>query len=113
MNETTRPTEEVDHLENMKREHAQKTFFLQAFAPSPFHWHFQQAYDALAADLYLPGISGLLNGIEASLRTTVSEIEGRGTDGDLGTLMSNNSLLRSAETHGMDISLSHISQVRR
>ena len=55
--------------------------------------------------LYLPGVSGLLNGIEASLRTVIVEIEGRSQDGDLGSYMSNNSLLRSAEHYGMKVDL--------
>lgn len=57
-------------LDDIKRESLQRAYFTSACAPSPFHWHFQQAYEALITDLYLPGVSGLLNGIEASLRTT-------------------------------------------
>lgn len=102
--ELTKEDGEEDMLEEIKREHLQKDYFGSACAPSPFHWHFQQAYQALAANLYLPGISGLLNGIEASLRTTIVELEGRSLRGDLGPVM-HNSLLRSAEQHGMDINL--------
>lgn len=91
-------------LEDIEHEFLQKAYFASACAPSPFHWHFQQAYEALIAALYLPGVSGLLNGIEGSLRTTVAALEGRSMDGDLGAVM-HNSLLRSAEQHGMNINL--------
>ncbi len=78
------------------------TYFLRAFTPSPFHWHFQQAYEALQQNLFLPGLSGLLNAIEASLRATICELENTTLDGDLGRVMSN-SLLRNAKKHGMKI----------
>lgn len=75
---------------------------MRAFAPSPFHWHFQQASDALESDLYLPGLSGLLNGIEASLRTLCSRVIERPLDGDLGRVMSN-PLLKEAKEIGLKI----------
>lgn len=95
---------EDELTEIWKREHEQKRYFLNACAPSPFHWHFQQAYNALTSNLFLPGLSGLLNGIEASLCTTMCRLEGRDLDGDLGYVMSNQ-LLRAAAAHGMNIEL--------
>lgn len=89
-------------IADIERGHLQSTYFISACAPSPFHWHFHQAYEALRKELFLPGVSGLLNGIEASLRTTLTELGGRPLDGDLGSVM-NNSLLRAAEIHGMAI----------
>ena len=75
--------EQQAYLEDVKKRHLEGTFFLRAFAPSPFHWHFQQAYEALQRKLFLPDLSGLLNGIEASIRTTSCELRGVPLDGDL------------------------------
>jgi hypothetical protein len=90
------------YLEEVKKRHLEGTFFLRAFAPSPFHWHFQQAYEALQRELFLPGLSGLLNGIEASIRTTSCELRGDPLGGDLGPVMSNR-LLREARALGMNV----------
>lgn len=90
------------YAKELKRRHLEQTFFMRALAPSPFHWQFQQAYDALQNDLYLPGLSGLLNGIEASLRTICCHIKDIPLDGDLGRVMSNG-LLKEARDHGMNI----------
>lgn len=92
------------YLTDVQRRQKESTFFLRAFAPSPFHWHFHQAYEALQKDLFLPGASGLLNGIEASIRTTLCELEGRPLDGDQGTVMSNR-LLREAQDKGINTSV--------
>lgn len=93
--------DELPFMEEAKRQ----AFFSSLLAPSPFHWHFTQAANALKKEYYLPGISGLLNGIEASLRTTLTAIAGRELQGDLGTLMSTNGLLREARIAGMQVEL--------
>ncbi|MCZ8088704.1 MAG: hypothetical protein O9247_01220 [Rhodobacteraceae bacterium] len=87
-----------------RNEHHAQTFFVRVLAPSHFHWHFHQAYKALQSNLFLPGVSGLLNGIEASIRTLICEVEGRPLDGDLGKVMSNR-LLSEASGKGLDVSL--------
>ncbi len=81
-----------------------RLYFASMLAPSDYHWHFIQAIDALTASLYLPGVSSLLNGLEASIRVTICEKAGRDLNGDLGTTMSNG-LLREASSHGLDISI--------
>ena len=93
-----------DFVRKSMEEHRIKTFFGSLLAPSPFHWHFQQAYEALVSEYYLPGISGLLNGIEHSLRATVATLDGKDLDGDIGTSLSNKLLLEAYEK-GMDINI--------
>src|ERR1700730_7288933 len=44
--------------------------FLSLCAPEQ-HWFFSQGHDAYVHELYLPALSSLLNGIEASLRVTL------------------------------------------
>ena len=39
------------------------------------HWFFVQAVDALEHELYIPACSSMLNGIEASLRITMHQLE--------------------------------------
>lgn len=52
-----------------------KHFFLEKLSAAEFHWFFVQAVGAIENELYLPAISSLLNGIEASLRVTVAQLE--------------------------------------
>ncbi len=49
-------------------------FFFEALSAAEFHWFFVQGLAALRAELYLPGVSSLLNGIEASLRVTIHQL---------------------------------------
>jgi hypothetical protein len=90
------------YLAGVTQRHLDQTFFARALAPSPFHWHFQQASDALAVGLFLPGMSGLLNGIEASLRTVCCRVKGHSLAGNLGRVMSN-PLLKEAREVGLKI----------
>lgn len=94
--------ERADLASAFQKQHLDRIFFVHVLSPSHFHWHFHQAYEALQCELFLPGVSGLLNGIEASIRTLICELEGRPLDGDLGKVMSN-SLLREASDKGLDV----------
>ena len=53
---------------------AEANFFFEALSAAEFHWFFVQGLTALRAELYLPGVSALLNGIEASLRVTMHQL---------------------------------------
>lgn len=53
---------------------AEANFFFEALSAAEFHWFFIQGLTALRAELYLPGVSALLNGIEASLRVTIHQL---------------------------------------
>ena len=53
---------------------AEANFFFEALSAAEFHWFFVQGLTALRAELYLPGVSALLNGIEASLRVTIHQL---------------------------------------
>jgi len=101
------PGDEPALVARWKKETLDKTFFMRVCAPSPYHWHFYQAYMALKSDLFLPGLTGLLNGIEVSLRTTICVLEDRDIRGDQGKTMSN-SLLRHALELGIDVTILQI-----
>jgi hypothetical protein len=53
---------------------SEANFFFEALSAAEFHWFFIQALTALRVELYLPGVSALLNGIEASLRVTLHQV---------------------------------------
>lgn len=92
-------------LEKSQRDAARKSFFIGALLNPAFHWHFTQGQQALEQELYLPGVSALLNGIEASLRVTMAELSG----GDPEKLeLSNyqllsNTLLRQGRDAGLPV----------
>ena len=50
-------------------------FFILYCGDAAMHWFFVQAIDALEHDLYIPACSAILNGIEASLRITIHQLE--------------------------------------
>jgi len=69
-----------------------------------FHWHFTQGLQALDSELYVPGTVCLLNGIEASIRITMYQLDDPDIPEpeDLGSTLSN-SLLRQAREVGIDV----------
>lgn len=56
------------------REHKENLFFTQQGLGAEVHWFFTQALQALKYELYLPACTSFLNGIEASIRVTLSQI---------------------------------------
>ena len=50
-------------------------FFSTYLGDPSIHWFFIQAIKALEHDLYIPACSAILNGVEASLRRTVHQME--------------------------------------
>ena len=50
-------------------------FFIFYCGDPVIHWFFVQAIDALEHGLYIPACSAILNGIEASLRITIHQLE--------------------------------------
>lgn len=64
-----------EFLDQGIREHREKVFFLEQGLGAEVHWFFTQALQALKNDLYLPACTSFLNGIEASIRVTLSQVE--------------------------------------
>lgn len=63
-----------DKLTIFQRTKATQYFTLYCGDPL-IHWFFVQAIDALEHELYIPACSSMLNGIEASLRITIHQLE--------------------------------------
>jgi hypothetical protein len=51
--------------------HEVRNLFFESLCAAEQHWFFVQGHDAYVHELYLPSLSSLLNGIEASLRVTL------------------------------------------
>ena len=52
-----------------------RNFFFERLCAAEFHWFFVQGVDCMFNEFYVPAVSSLLNGIEASLRITISQIQ--------------------------------------
>jgi len=99
------PQEHFDSLEYDTTRQSLLNFFAKHLCAAEFHWFFIQGIDAILNRLYIPGVSSLLNGIEASLRITLAQVE----SGDFANIspycVLSNKLIRDARVIGMPISV--------
>lgn len=82
-----------------------RNFFFERLCAAEFHWFFIQGVDALMNGLYVPAVSSLLNGLEASLRVTINQINNPSDELlDLSPykVLSNN-LIKDARDIGMPV----------
>ena len=82
----------------------EQVFFIEQGLGAEVHWFFTQAVQALNKELYLPACTSFLNGIEASLRVTMAQIEtpSRVTELDPIKTLSNR-LIKSAKDSGFPV----------
>lgn len=91
-------------LDKIKAEYQEKIFFLEQGLGAEVHWFFSQASEALKMGLYLPACTSFLNGIEASLRITVAQIENPKLVEELDPVkLLSNRLLKSAHDLGVPV----------
>lgn len=57
------------------RDYREKVFFAEQGLGAEVHWFFTQALQALKSELYLPACTSFINGIEASIRVTLAQVE--------------------------------------
>jgi hypothetical protein len=92
-------------IANSERWSAERNFFFESLSASEFHWFFVEGLAALRNELYLPGVSALLNGIEASLRLTIHQVTS--TQGGTPALspyrVLSNPLLLSGQSLGLPV----------
>lgn len=97
-----------EFIEQGRREHKEKIFFIEQGLGADIHWFFTQGFQALKNDLYLPACSSFIIGIEASLRITLSKllipISGRVRELDRVKTLSNKLLICGRE-EGIPINL--------
>eukprot|EP00919_Chromeraceae_sp_WS-2016_P001629 GHVR01003907.1.p1 GENE.GHVR01003907.1~~GHVR01003907.1.p1 ORF type:complete len:129 (-),score=3.61 GHVR01003907.1:80-466(-) len=84
----------------------ERNLFFESLCASEQHWFFVQGHDAYVQGLYVPAISSLLNGIEATLRITLHQIDSKAA-GDLSELspyrVLSNKLISQANELGLQI----------
>lgn len=70
---------------------------VQALGAAEYHWHFTQGNEAIDNGLLVPGLASILNGIEASIRCTINQLNGNDITQlkDLGPVLSNGLLLKA------------------
>lgn len=94
------------HLAQVKREHEERTFFLQHSLGAEVHWFFVQGQEALKQGLVLPACSSFLNGIEASLRVTMAQVEVPARVEELDPVKTlSNRLIADAKSKGLPVEL--------
>ena len=94
-----------DFIEQARKEQREKVFYFEHGLGAEIHWFFTQAAQALKNDLYLPACTSFLNGIEASLRVTMSQVDKPGRVEELNPCKTlSNRLLKSASDAGLPVS---------
>lgn len=92
----------IEHFSKNAAWALERNHFFEKLCAAEFHWFFVQGLDAIRNEFYVPGVSSLLNGIEASLRVTIAQIssapEGKPLD-ELSPyrVLSNNLILNAQE----------------
>lgn len=93
-----------EYIEIMRKEHQERVFFAEQGLGAEVHWFFTQAVQALNSELYLPACTSFLNGIEASLRVTMAQIENPARVEELDPVkILSNRLLKSAHDAGLPV----------
>lgn len=97
-------SEEESYLQEIRIEWERKSFFLHHNLGAEVHWLFTQALSALDSELYLPACTSFINGVEASLRITMSQIKKPCIVTELDNIPTlSNSLLLAARNNGLPI----------
>jgi hypothetical protein len=93
-----------EFLEESRKEYAEKVFFIEQGLGAEVHWFFTQAVQALRNELYLPACTSFLNGVEASIRVTMLQIEKPDGVVELDPIKTlSNRLLQSARDSGLPV----------
>lgn len=87
--------------------HQVRNLFFESLCAAEQHWFFVQGHDAYVHELYLPALSSLLNGIEASLRVTLHLLNKNAEQQDIRDLspyrVLSNKLILQAHEAGMPV----------
>lgn len=93
--------------EKLKAEFEERERYIRSFGGATIHWFFIQGAEAIRKQLYLPGVSCLMNGFEASLRVTITESHEKKLiiDSLSPYRVLSNKLIRQAQEIGMPVHL--------
>ena len=95
------------HFQKCEEWSSERNYFFEWLCAAEFHWFFVQGLDAIRNEFIIPGVSSLLNGIEASLRVTIEHIQSQEIappEPSPYRVLSNNLIIK-AEEMGMPIEL--------
>jgi hypothetical protein len=97
----------IDHFSKNAGWALERNHFFETLCAAEFHWFFVQGLDAIRNEYYVPGVSSLLNGIEASIRVTIAQVSSAPKGKPLDELspyrvLSNNLILNAQEV-GMPV----------
>lgn len=93
-----------EFLEQGRKEHQERVFFIEQGLGAEVHWFFTQAVHALKSELYLPACTSFLNGIEASVRVTMFQVENPIRVEELDPVKTlSNRLLKDARDAGLPV----------
>lgn len=90
----------IEHFQKCALWAPARNHFFERLCAAEFHWFFVQGLDAIENGFFIPGVSSLLNGIEASLRVTIAQVSSTGTSiEELSPyrVLSNNLILNASE----------------
>lgn len=91
-------------LDKNTKEYEEKFFFMHHNLGAEVHWFFTQAVQALKSELYLPACTSFINGIEASVRVTMAQLEKPTRVKELDPIKTlSNRLLNSAKELGLPV----------
>lgn len=97
----------IEHFVNNFPWAQERNHFIETLCAAEFHWFFVQGLDAIKNEYYVPGVSSLLNGIEASLRVTIAQVSGELAEKPLDELspyrVLSNNLILNAQELGMPV----------
>lgn len=97
----------VKHFQKCGDWAQERNYFFEWLCAGEFHWFFVQGLDAIKNEFYVPGVSSLLNGIEASLRVTITQISSEDIalpEPSQYKVLSNN-LIKQAKELGLPVEL--------
>lgn len=101
------PQHVFDHFVKNAEWSAERNHFFERLCAAEFHWFFVQGFDAIWNQCYVPGVSSLLNGVEASLRVTIAQVSGGAPGKPLDELspyrVLSNNLIVNAQAVGMPV----------
>lgn len=97
----------IDHFDKNAAWWKERNYFFETLCAAEFHWFFVQGLDAIRNEYYVPGLSSLLNGIEASLRVTIAQVsgppDGEPLDGLSPYRVLSNNLIRNGQEIGLPV----------
>ena len=78
--------------------------FAEHLKAAEMHWFFVQGVEAIERELFVPGVSSILNGIEASLRVTLTQLANGAEVEELSPYkVLSNTLINQAKDEGMPV----------